>query len=69
MNNVMPKCGQFVAVWMYNGKVWSDTFKFENGSLRVYREDDDEFDDTDFDMFPFLNDENTLFITTEGFAV
>lgn len=32
----MPKQGQFVAVWEYNGKMWSETYKWENEILYIY---------------------------------
>lgn len=32
-----PTHGQFVAVWQYDGKVWSGTFKYnEQGRLLTY---------------------------------
>ena len=32
----MPKEGQFVAVWKYNGVTWSDTYRWVDGELRCW---------------------------------
>lgn len=32
----MPKSGQFVGVWMSNGFIWSDTYKWQDGVLKEY---------------------------------
>lgn len=29
----MPESGQFIRIWTYNGKIWSDTMKIEDGRL------------------------------------
>lgn len=29
--NEMPKSGQFVAVWEYNGNIWSGTYYWDDG--------------------------------------
>ena len=29
----MPTSGQFIAVWMYNNKIWSSVYKYESGCL------------------------------------
>lgn len=39
----MPTNGQFVAVWVYDGKTWSTTYKWENGDLLRYDETEDIF--------------------------
>lgn len=45
MNEVseMPKEGQFVAVWIYRGKIWSDTFRWKLGNLYYFENDHDSF--------------------------
>lgn len=45
MNEVseMPKEGQFVAVWIYRGKIWSDIFKWKDGKLYYFDNEHDEF--------------------------
>ena len=43
----MPKEGQFVAVWEYNGMVWSDVIRHTcNGLLECCNADGDEWDIT-----------------------
>lgn len=34
-----PTSGQFVAVWEYNGVLWSDTYMWEDGKLYQYAPD------------------------------
>lgn len=44
----MPTEGQFVAVWEYNGEVWSDAFKWFDNDLFMYHAQfagDDDVDD------------------------
>lgn len=46
----MPTSGQFVAVWMYNNKIWSSVYKYESGCLNLYSPVDVDFkpiDDVD----------------------
>ena len=38
--NEMPKSGQFVAVWKFKGRIWSDTYKWEDGILYEWSERD-----------------------------
>ena len=39
-----PKDGvQFVAIWVYDGKPWSRTFKFKKDRLHVYSPRKDKF--------------------------
>ena len=33
---VMPTEGQFVAVWEYNGEMWSDTCRMVDGNFQVF---------------------------------
>jgi hypothetical protein len=30
----MPTTGQFVAMWVYNGRIWSETCLWDNGVLK-----------------------------------
>lgn len=42
----LPKVGQFVAVWVYNNRVWSSTFRWsEHGTLERYNEEEDRFEE------------------------
>lgn len=39
-----PTTGQFVAIWMHNGKPWSDTFMYDDFNLlHVFDSAQDEF--------------------------
>ena len=61
MNEVseMPKEGQFVAVWIYRGKIWSDTFRWKSGKLFKFENDQDEFFPVwTSEMKPWLNPDN-----------
>lgn len=40
----MPKSGQFVQVWEYEGKVWSTTLRWVEGVLFSYTEGECTFD-------------------------
>lgn len=39
-----PRKGQFVALWEYEGKPWSSTFKLEDGFWSRYRQEDDTWE-------------------------
>jgi hypothetical protein len=39
----MPTSGQFVTVWIYNGKVWSGTYRWRGENLFQYEEKTDGF--------------------------
>ena len=32
----MPKKGQFVMIWKYNGRTWSETLRHKDGKLMKY---------------------------------
>lgn len=32
----MPTDGQFVAVWLYDGEIWSNTYRFHDGITQRY---------------------------------
>lgn len=36
--NEMPKSGQFVVVWVYNGKLWSETWRWNDGVVEIFIE-------------------------------
>lgn len=38
-----PTSGQFVAVWAYNGEVWSCVYKADSTGLVEYNSETDEF--------------------------
>lgn len=57
----MPTDGQFVAVWEYDGKIWSDVFKFKNG--RLYQQDNIT------DRFTVLHNNNDGVISTGVFYI
>lgn len=38
--NEMPKNGQFVVVWVYDGKLWSETWRWNNGVVEILMDDD-----------------------------
>jgi hypothetical protein len=39
----MPKSGQFIGVWCYNGVIWSDTYKWEGRFLKEYNNQEDDW--------------------------
>ena len=43
----IPTSGQFVAVWMYNNKIWSSVYKYESGCLNLYSPVDADYDQVD----------------------
>ncbi|AFQ97164.1 putative phage protein [Aeromonas phage Aes508] len=34
--NEMPKNGQFVVVWVYDGKLWSETWRWNDGVVEIH---------------------------------
>ena len=61
-SSVMPKEGQFVAVWTYKGELWSDTFLIdERGNLTKYEHfnEEGEFDDFGEVLYKFPSPEMT----------
>jgi len=38
-----PTSGQFVAVWQYNDKIWSDTYCYRKNELCMWNETKDDF--------------------------
>ena len=40
----MPTSGQFVAVWQYNGKIWSGVYINRGEWIDVYLIEDDDFE-------------------------
>ena len=41
----LPEEGQFVVVWEYNNKIWSDTFKREGEIILNYNGVEDKFEE------------------------
>ena len=39
----MPTKGQFTAVWIFNNKVWSETYLWVENQLFEYNQGDDDF--------------------------
>lgn len=37
--NEMPKNGQFVVVWTYGGKTWSETWRWNDGVVEIPTDD------------------------------
>lgn len=37
--NEMPKNGQFVVVWAYDGKIWSETWRWNDGVVEILLDD------------------------------
>ena len=40
----MPTSGQFVAVWIFDGEVWSEVYINQGTYMDVYSASDDEWD-------------------------
>ena len=40
-----PESGQFVAIWVFNGTVWSGVFRRDNKVVEWYNPASDEFED------------------------
>lgn len=36
MLDTMPTSGSFIAVWEYDGQIWSDTYQWQEGVLNRY---------------------------------
>lgn len=51
--NEEPTSGQFVAVWEYDGKIWSDVLLNENDKCKRYREEYDKFEDYGKHLFKY----------------
>lgn len=60
VTNEMPKEGQFVAVWMYDDRVWSGVHQWIDGELMRYDVDDWLNASCDID---FYNSAGTKYIT------
>jgi len=39
-----PESGQFVAIWEFNGTVWSGVFRRDNEGVTWYNPESDEFE-------------------------
>lgn len=40
---LQPMEGQFVEIWTYNNRIWSDVLKWVDGDLLYYSDTTDEF--------------------------
>jgi len=38
-----PTSGQFVVIWEYDNKIWSDTYKRVGNNLYIYNHSDNDF--------------------------
>lgn len=45
----MPSSGQFVAVWVYSGLIWSRVLKYVDGVLCEYSTEEDDWVQSCFD--------------------
>lgn len=64
--NEMPTEGQFVAMWEYNNKIWSDTFRWVDGSLKISSKDGEDW--YEHQLYPGDICENAIFyIKSEDF--
>lgn len=52
----MPKSGQFVAVWEFQGNVWSDTYRYdEHGGLELFVSGDEDKEEYWASEFGYIN--------------
>lgn len=63
----MPKDGQFVVVFVFEGRVWSHTFRYENGVLMEYIEAKDG--DSGFELASPLNNYGFLTAAERKFFI
>lgn len=45
----MPKSGQFVAIWDYNGLPWASVYRWKGNTLLCYDEDSDGWEGFEWD--------------------
>ena len=59
----MPTSGQFIAIWIHDGKLWSDTLRWRGKFLEAYITDDGSLRHDDFDAVDpdFYRDNNAFF--------
>lgn len=67
MNIQYPK-GQFTALWLYGGEVWSADCSLREGKLYRYNEDEDCFNYVDPEWCPWHLADEVKFITQEEFG-
>lgn len=60
-----PEEGQYVAIWSYGGKIWSNAFREENGRRMMYYEEEDDFFPANFNP-ESVSPEVIYFILEEG---
>lgn len=60
IRSAMPESGQFVAVWKCDGKIYSETLKWEDDRLLNYDDAKDEFIHKEGGITPcFLSEPNS----------
>lgn len=63
-HKTMPTTGEFLAIWTFNDKVWSDKFKWDDGELMYYNAEED-FYSKESNGFPSQELENIIYVTFE----
>lgn len=43
-----PTTGQFVALWVHEGKIWCDTYRHDGDTLLMYRSENDSWEEASF---------------------
>lgn len=50
--DTMPTCGQFVALWLHQGVLWSGDYRWAGHTLEMYEEERDRWIDVPDDFIP-----------------
>ncbi len=58
LTTVMPTSGQFVAVWIHDGTIWSSVYRRDGNTFTIYNEDLDLFEPT----VPFFDTEKAWYL-------
>jgi len=61
-HTTQPGSGQYIAVWIYDGKPWAESRRVVNGSTQSYNWISDEWEDTDGSSVDAVG---TLYYTTQ----
>ena len=51
---VMPTEGQFIAVWEFGSRIWSETFMWEGGKLFHYINGEEHSDGNEWEAVPSI---------------